>query len=192
MNVLKKFIMILIIPIISACSVFGMNQEKEAQYSLILEDNNFEIREYNNLALATTEVKDKEKARNSNFRKLFNYISGENEAEEKISMTTPVIMEENNEMQTMSFVLPKKYSLNNAPKPKNSNVVIETYTNKKFAILKWKGGYNEKKLSEYKVKLKTFANSKNYKTNNNFKLASFNPPWTIPMFRKYELMLEIN
>ena len=60
--------------------------------------------------------------------RLFQYISGKNEKNQKIAMTTPVHMTNENNKSTMEFVLPSKYSLENIAAPNDKN--IEVYNSK--------------------------------------------------------------
>jgi len=69
---------------------------KEPRHKVVSEDGKFEIREYE--AVVAAEVVspgDRSAAANRSFRILFNYISGENRSQSKISMTSPVAMTEN-------------------------------------------------------------------------------------------------
>jgi len=59
------------------------------------------------------------------FQKLAGYIFGGNEANIKISMTTPVQMGINDSVSTMSFVMPSAYTKENLPKPNDPNVHIK-------------------------------------------------------------------
>ena len=60
---------------------------------------------------------------NSNFNALFKYISGNNEAGEKIAMMTPVYMENKKNSQSMAFVLPAQYT-DTAPLPTGEGVAV--------------------------------------------------------------------
>ena len=67
-----------------------MAQQTETQsYDVIEKHDNIEIRYYPPAAKVMSKGKING---NSNFRNLFNYISGSNSKNEKISMTTPVYM----------------------------------------------------------------------------------------------------
>lgn len=76
----------------TGCSVFGVESVKEAPYELVQKDEQFEIRDYAPQVVVETRVDaDFKEAGNKAFRRLFDYISGENEASEEIAMTSPVI-----------------------------------------------------------------------------------------------------
>lgn len=187
MKYLKYFFLSLFL---SSCSMFGINSEKEIAYKVIEANGGVEIRKYEKLTLATVSGKKD----NGNFMKLFNYISGENEKKQKIKMTTPVLMDKDQNTQKMSFVLPSSFSYETSPKPKNKEVSIENGNNKQFAVITHKGSISDSKIEKIKSKIRDYVLMKGLKKKDDefhFKLASFNPPWTIPMFRKYEVMLEL-
>ena len=99
-----------------------MAQQTETQsYDVIEKHDNIEIRYYPPAAKVMSKGKI---GGNTNFRNLFNYISGSNSNNLKISMTTPVYMKNDKENQIMEFVLPKKFNYNEIPKPDNLNLEI--------------------------------------------------------------------
>ena len=59
---------------------------EEAKYDVIKSSKSYEIRKYSD-RLAVEVISENG---NSGFRKLFNYISGNNEKKQEIKMTTPV------------------------------------------------------------------------------------------------------
>ena len=74
---------------------------EESNYEIVKKNEVFEIRKYSDrLAVETIEHN-----QNSGFRKLFNYISGNNKTNEEIKMTTPVTRVEKNGNMTI-FVAP--------------------------------------------------------------------------------------
>jgi len=67
---------------------------EEAKYTVILKEDNFEIRDYAPYVLAETVVEgDLENAGNEAFSSLFDYISGNNQSQEKDVMTAPFSQE---------------------------------------------------------------------------------------------------
>ena len=72
---------------------------EEANYNIVVKNEIYEIRKYSNrLAIETIE-----NDQNSGFRKLFKYISGNNQSNQKIKMTTPVTRVKKNGNMTMQF-----------------------------------------------------------------------------------------
>ena len=81
----------LIIPLIITMNLFNYETQK---YSVILNDDDFEIRYYEP-AIKASVTSDENS--NNNFYKLFQFISGNNSKNEKIEMTTPVYMKSEDE-----------------------------------------------------------------------------------------------
>ena len=78
-----KIFSIIVLSLIIAFSVMAY---EEANYEVVKQNKVYEIRKYSDrLAIETITSN-----QGSSFRKLFNYISGNNENKEEISMTTPV------------------------------------------------------------------------------------------------------
>ena len=80
----------------------------EEKYKVVDQINDVEIRFYPSAPMIKVSSN---QSRNNNFGKLFRYIAGNNKSDQKIAMTTPVYMSDNN--KTMEFVLPKNSSLVN-------------------------------------------------------------------------------
>ena len=97
-----------------------MSQGYESQpFKLIKSYDNFDIRYYPTVAMVQTKSSPWSE---QNFRKLFQYISGFNESNLKIAMTTHVHLEKTEGSEKMSFVLPS--NLEQAPRPQNKSVKI--------------------------------------------------------------------
>ena len=86
----------------------------------------FEVREYPDLMLVATTTKLDAQGRDGSFMKLFRYISGANESDIKISMTTPVFMENDKEASAvqMGFVMPKHLAEDGVPAPTGEGVDV--------------------------------------------------------------------
>ena len=86
---------------------------------------------------------------NRNFSKLFQYISGNNEKNEKIAMTTPVYMSRKAEKITMEFVLPSKYSEKNMVPPNDKDIVLYRSMPGYYASITFGGYASVKKVNYY-------------------------------------------
>lgn len=85
-----------------------MSQYETPDYDVLEKENGFELRKYRQFYIVAYDNR-KDRNVNRGFRTLFKYISSENEDNEKISMTVPVIQEETEENRKMAFVAPKAY-----------------------------------------------------------------------------------
>ncbi len=92
----KLSVAILSTLILTGCSV-SANDIETASYKTIesVAEQKIEIRQYDPVMLVETPMDDD--GRNSAFRRLFNYISGENTTQSDIAMTAPVVMDEKKE-----------------------------------------------------------------------------------------------
>ncbi len=78
--------------------------------------------------------------KNKGFNALFGYISGKNETGQKIAMTTPVYMQQEEGQEVMEFVLPRSFDQENAPNALSQNVAVYQSKPGYFIALRF-GGY---------------------------------------------------
>lgn len=193
----------------SACSLFGKQSVDITPYSFVKAESPFEIRQYKSFVVAKTSVKGSyEDMGEVAFDRLFKYISGKNQKQskiamtapvlqryemssEKIAMTAPVLISNKDKSWTMAFVLPEIYSLNTAPKPLNANVSIEEEQKHKVAVLTFSGSLNQKTIIEKTIELQKWILKNKYKSLGELTIAGYDPPWTIPMFRRNEIQITI-
>ena len=172
---------------------------EEPNYEIIKSNKDYEIRKYNNRLAIQTEYS----YENSGFRYLFNYISGENNMSEKVSMTVPVTQSvkidmtspvtqfNKNGKMVMQFYLPSKFTLENAPKPTNSRVNLVTMEGGHFAVLKYSGSSSDKNYLKKLNKLKDSLTKDKIEMLDSGTKATFNGPFTLPILRRNEAMIEI-
>jgi hypothetical protein len=104
-------------------------------YEVIRKEKDFEIRFYPAVTMATiiSSAKTYKTLGNSGFEKLAGYIFGKNDRNQKIAMTSPVHMDINDSISSMSFVMPAKYVQANLPKPSK----VERYLAKQAILAKY-------------------------------------------------------
>jgi hypothetical protein len=127
-------------------------------------------------------------------------------ASEKIAMTVPVTVQPSpssgqvgqgaQAMQGASrwrvhFVMPSAYTLNTLPRPNNPAVQLREVPAKTWAVLSYSGFNTESGTQQRADELVAWLAAKKIKTTGSPQLARYNPPWTLPMFRRNEIMLEI-
>ena len=160
---------------------------EEANYEVIKENQEYEIRKYSDrLVIETNSIE------GNGFRKLFNYISGNNEESQEIKMTVPVTQEIKNGSMTMQFYLPLKFNKDNAPKPSNSDIKILTIEGGYYAVIKYSGRSSDKNFLKNKDILEKLLKQDNITILSPPIRASYNSPFTLPMLKRNEVMYRIN
>lgn len=164
-----------------------------AEYEVVETDGKFQIRKYPQLTTVSTPSNTSKGQRNSGFGRLFKFISGENEGDQKIAMTTPVFMPSNaeGEAKSMQFVVPKKVAAAGVPSPKAKNVTVVKVPGATFAVLKFSGTNTKTKNQKALEKLRALVNEKKLHTVGNPTFAYFDPPWTPGPLRRNEVMLKL-
>ncbi|MFT6077839.1 MAG: hypothetical protein ACJA02_000964 [Myxococcota bacterium] len=178
------FLIFLIIPNVA------MSYET-AKYEIIktLSDK-IEIREYEDLLLMKISAVDE--SQNNNFRSLFKFISGENDKDQKIKMTTPVFQENIQNQKTMSFVMPGSFDKDNIPKPNNKNIKIEYLKNVKFIAIRFSGRSTDKNFNKYQKILEGVIKENSIEVDlENPVNAYYNQPWTFPFLKRNEVLLRL-
>ena len=175
---------------------------EEPTYELLKKEGDFEIRRYAPLLIAEVEVTgDRSEASNRGFRLVADFIFGNNagkgQESEKIAMTAPVTIslmtgDATKKMWRLHFVMPKEFTLESLPKPKNEAVRIKNVPTKIYAVYVYSGLNGDEKIDRFEKKLQDWVSSRNLRSVAPPQLARYNPPWTLPPFRRNEILLEIS
>ena len=180
-----KRILVILISILTLSSQ-AMAYE-EANYEVVKENKEYEIRKYSDrLVIETNSIE------GNGFRKLFNYISGNNEKNQEIKMTVPVTQEIKNGNMTMQFYLPLKFNKDNAPKPSNSDIKILTIEGGYYAVIEYSGRSSDKNFLKNKDTLEKLLKKDNITILSPPIRASYNSPFTLPMLKRNEVMYRID
>ena len=180
-----KRILIILISILTLSS--QTMAYEEANYEVVKKNKEYEIRKYSDrLVIETNSIE------GNGFRKLFNYISGNNEKNQEIKMTVPVTQEIKNGNMTMQFYLPLKYNKDNAPKPSNSDIKILTIEGGYFAVIEYSGRSSDKNFLKNKDILEKLLKQDNITILSPPIRASYNSPFTLPILKRNEVMYRID
>jgi hypothetical protein len=165
---------------------------KEPQYNLIKKDGKIEIREYSNYVVAKTSLnKGDTKENNSMFRTLAGYIFGGNSKKQSISMTAPVITQNNNDDYNMIFFMLDAKNPEELPIPNNQNVILEKMDIGKTISITFGMWATDDRVARYKPILDKYINDNKIEVLSALMVAQYNSPWAIPPFRKNELIYRI-
>ena len=151
----------------------------------------FEIRSYQ--ATLFTSVKLSTKGYKNSSRKGFSilagYIFGNNERNEKISMTSPVTMSLEDSM-TMMFMVPKQLKKEMLPKPDQSLIEFKEEPAKTVAAINFNGWANDKKIEKFKQKLISALDAEGITYSDRFYFLGYNAHYEI-FNRKNEVIVEL-
>ncbi len=171
---------------------------ESAEYKVVTSDGKFEVREYPDLMLVATTTKLDAQGRDGSFMKLFRYISGANQSDKKISMTTPVFMENDkaDSAVQMGFVMPKDIALEGVPAPTGEGVDVRKRAGGRFAVLRFSGQLNTKSAKESEAKLRTWMATKGLLPDDSVRssgveTAGYDPPFTPGPLRRNEVLIRL-
>ena len=182
---------------------------EEPTYAVIENSGAFELRAYEPKIIAEVLVSGNMKqASNAGFKMIANYIFGGNTSQkgsaekismttpvtmepsaEKISMTAPVTMEKSNNQWRVHFVMPSKYTMATLPKPNNSAITIRQIPKRNYAVIRFSGFAGAQKVANMTASLEKWLKTKNITPKGNAELSRYDPPWTLPFFRRNEVMV---
>ena len=188
---------------------------EEPKYEVRISQAPFELRHYAPTLIAQTLVEgDMDAASNKGFRLIADFIFGNNlavgsEQAAKIAMTAPVTVEPQSSKIAMTapvtiepqlgsaqqwrihFVMPSQYTLATIPKPKNSAVTLHELPSKYFVVHRYSGFNTEARVQEKTDEALAWAKQQSLKVVGTPQLSRYDPPWTLPMFRRNEIMVEV-
>ena len=172
---------------------------EEQKYMVVDSRDGYEIRHYQTCIVAEVKVSgDFGTAGNRAFGALFKFISGANNAGEKISMTAPVIQQSSQSTRlqtwdehTISFVLPANTTMAEAPAPTDERVKLRQISDELVAALRFSGRMNETSFESNKHRLQEYLLRDNYVPLDVARIALFNAPWTPGFLRRNEIQIPV-
>jgi hypothetical protein len=208
---MKSLVLIFTSIFVAGCSVVGQSNVDTAPYTLLKSDDTgkIEVRNYDSMVLVSTSMSGKKG--NSAFRTLFNYIGGDNEGATEISMTAPVItddkktavkgakismtapvfMNESADTALMSFVMPADFTLETTPKPTNPDVIISELKDYKVAAIQFSGTLSNSNVVKHTAALTNWITENGYTAISGPLKAGYNSPFTLPIMRRNEVLIEV-
>lgn len=182
---------LLLIAIIQIYISRSTQQTEQYSYKVLKNYNKFEIRKYDSALFSSVKLNKKgyKESSSEGFGILAGYIFGNNESNEKIAMTSPVMMELGDTTKMM-FMVPKNKNLENLPNPKNSKIVFEKQEEKIFAAIRFDGWADDEKIEKYKSILRDELEKEKIDFVNKFLFLGYNPPYEV-MNRRNEVVVEL-
>ena len=203
---------VLFIHCLIICAIFfaatgeGMALE-EAKYTVVMKEGSCELRQYEPHTIAETMVEgDFDKAGNEGFRRLFKYISGENQKKqsiamtapvsqdagsEKIAMTAPVSQERTGGQWRIAFVMPAEYTLDTLPQPADPKVSLRQVPSRRMAAITYSGSWSRERYEKHRTLLEAFMLKKKLQPLGEPVLARYNSPFTLWFLRRNEVLIPV-
>ncbi len=188
---------------------------EEPRYEIITAQGDFELRRYPPLLIAETWVSgDRDEASRTGFRLLADFIFGNNQVpgaqtSSKIAMTAPVTVEPQSTRIAMTapviaetpsgstdrwrihFVMPSQYTLATIAQPRNPAVKLRELPSQWYAAHRFSGLATDSRVEAKTREALDWVEQKRLKAIGSPQLARYNPPWTLPMFRRNEILIPI-
>lgn len=176
-----------------------------------------EIRQYPRTVLAETTAADSGTA----FRRLFRYITGENEGNreiamtapvatrsgfahvesprkllagtgERVPMTAPVRSDRRSDTVTMGFFLPSEYTLESAPTPTNPRVRLVVEPPRTTAVSRFSWYAAERRVNNARTRLLDQLDDYDVDVLDEPVLLQYDDPWTPPFMRTNEIEVPVD
>lgn len=195
-NTLKISAMIAGLGTLAGCIATGCGTVRSgyesAPYQVVRASGKFELRDYPTLTVVETRMASGGNGSDGSFNRLFRFITGGNEAKQRIAMTTPVFMSGNETNATMAFVMPAKMKIGEVPKPSDGLVTVRELAAGRFAVLRFSGGRRAKNEAESLERLRAWMKHEGLKELAPPIYGYFDPPWTPAFLRRNEVMARID
>jgi hypothetical protein len=190
------------------------------KYSVMQKDKEIELRLYPSYIQAEVDVdaKDYKSAIEQGFNILAGYIFGSNTSRQRIAMTIPVQVSEPeriamtapvkvsqsariamttpvtvrvNDTFTVAFIMPSEYSLDTLPLPKDNNIRFTPVPAQQMAAIRFTGYFRQDTITKNKERLGQWLAEKGLKTEGDYIIAGYNPPWVPGFLARNEVLIKI-
>jgi hypothetical protein len=164
-----------------------------------------EVRHYQSAIVAQVQITGNPRdALNEGFRVLAGYIFGKNTRTkslsgtsrvlaqpEKIKMTSPVTAQSTGNTTTVSFFMPRGYSLQTLPEPEDSRIHFFQIPERNLAAIGFSGFWNPQSFSKHAQSLLERLRLSNLQTVGEPFNAYYDPPFVPPFMRRNEVLISI-
>ena len=193
-----------------AVTVWGVSPAmatEEPAFTLVTKQGSFEIRDYAPIIVAEVTLQGgAERARNAGFQPLADYIFAKDRKGPQIAMTAPVTQAPREQIAmtapvtqradsasswTVGFTMPAKYTMETLPAPANPNVKLIPHPAKRMAVVRFSGLGSAGEMEQMRGDLMKQVAALGLTPVGAPVFAFYDPPWTVPFFRRNEVMVDL-
>lgn len=198
---------ILFAAIVFAGVAMTASATEEPAFETVASDGRIEIRQYDPIIVAETEVSGGMRdASSSGFRVLADYIFGNNKARSEIAMTAPVTRTPSTKIEmtapvtrtpsdggnwTVSFTMPSKWTMETLPVPNNPAVSIREVPGELMATIRFSGSGRMETHREKQAELEDWMASNGYEATGPARYAGYDAPWKPSPLRRNEVLIPV-
>ena len=178
---------------------------EEPKFKVVHQYADFEVRDYAAYIVAETTVSGGfEDAGNEGFRRLFDYISGNNSARssitmtapviqagQKIAMTAPVLQSPGSASFAIKFVMPSSWTIRSLPVPTDRRVVVREVPPARIAVIRYSGFWSEENYRAHLQELNAGIRREHLTAVGDPIWARYDPPFMPWFFRRNEILIPI-
>ena len=106
-------------------------------------------------------------------------------------MTVPVQQQGANGTWSVRFIMPQQWTMETLPAPTDTRVTLVPMPARRFAVIRFSGSAAQRELDAKTSELQAFVRGRNLEPQGEPVYAFYNPPWTLPFFKRNEVMLEV-
>lgn len=179
---------------------------EKPEYEVLEADDDLELRRYEPHIVAATRVEGEfDRAGNEGFRRLADYIFGNNRrresletaapvtqaTSEKIAMTAPVGMDRQGDAWRITFMMPSIYTLATLPEPIDKRIELHEVPGGLFAALRYSGTWSESRYREREARLLEWLEIRGWQPIGEPIFARYDPPFKPWFLRRNEILIEV-
>ena len=167
----------------------GIRLEEELPYKVINRMDQLEIRSYRPFTLAQTSASgDFDEAKEICFKRLAEFIFGENAESEITEMTTPVFYDRKGDEWVMSFYLPDEVS---GLTPEDPAISIESKPGKEAAVYTFSGNFDLESMEKAREELLRLVSESGLMADSDVWWAQFDQPFSVPFTKRNEALVKV-
>lgn len=175
--------------------------KEAAEYTVVMKQRDFEVREYVPHVLAETFIdEESDEVGTAAFGRLSEYVAGHNTSGQTIKMKGPITQDVENrgmavaspaKRRTVRLMLPLSHSLETLPQPNDPEVVLRVVSARHMAAISYSGGWNEKGFRRNKDGLNAWLQEKGLNATGEAVWARYNAPYMPWFLRRNAVLMPI-